>query len=401
MRQDTFAPGPLESLRILAVEEYGVGPFATQIMADLGADVIKIENGDRGGDSSRHIPPFQEGTDSLYFESLNRGKRSVVLDLKSDEGQRALRSLAATADGILNNLRSTTAERLGLRYANLKDVNPKIVCCSASGWGTEGPRAGDPAYDYLLQAYIGNMALTGEPGQPPARSAVPWVDMSTGIAAALGLVSGILSASRTDVGRDIDVSMVDVGMSQWMYLATWYLSKGREQEKQSLSAHPSVVPSQLFRTADGYVIVMPQTNAFWRALCKGLGVNELTNDPRFASMADRRSHKDELLALLNPLFEVRTSDEWIAELSEVVPIGKVNSLREAMDLYAQEYPEQVVEWEHDVFGTVRTVGNPIRFGAPPPPPRRAPRLGEHTDEVLAELGDAPLPVTDRSAGRTS
>ncbi len=262
---------PLAGIRVVALEEYGVGPFATQLFADLGADVIKIENPDRGGDSSRHIPPHQVGTDSLYFESLNRGKRSIVLDLKTEDGMTWFHRLVATADAVLNNLRSTTAATLGLRYQDLAAINPRVVCCAASGWGSTGPRAGKPAYDYLLQSYIGNMALTGEPGQPPARAAVPWVDTSSGFAAAFAMLAGIWSARATGRGGDVSVSMVDVGMSQWMYLATWYLSAGTRPDRQPMSGHPSVVPSQLFETADGYVVVMPQTQPFWIALCAGLG----------------------------------------------------------------------------------------------------------------------------------
>lgn len=377
--------GPLSGMRILTVEEYGVGPFATQLLADMGADVIKIENAAAGGDSSRRIPPFQHGNDSLYFESLNRGKRSVVLDLKSDDGRADFHALVARSDGVLNNLRATTARRLGLRYADLREVNPRIVCCSASGWGTDGPQAANPAYDYLLQAYIGNMAMTGEPDAPPARSAVPWVDTSTGIAAALGLVSGIWSAGRTGEGADVDVSMADVGMSQWMYLATWYLSGGLVPHRQTMSRHPSVVPSQLFATKDGHLILMIQTQAFWSRFCVEAGIAELADDERFATFAARRENVEALMAVLEPLLASRTSDEWIDRLAGAVPAGKVNSFAEAMDRYAEEYPGQILEWEHEVLGTVRSLAGPIRFDGRTGPARRAPRLGEHTDEVIESI----------------
>jgi crotonobetainyl-CoA:carnitine CoA-transferase CaiB-like acyl-CoA transferase len=377
---------PLSEIRILALEEYGVGPFATQLFADLGAEVIKIENRARGGDSSRHVSPHQVDNDSLYFESLNRGKRSITLDLKSSDGRRDFHRLVTTADAVLNNLRSTTAASLGLRYQDLKVVNPRIVCCSASGWGPDGPRAGQPAYDYLLQSYIGNMAVTGEPGQPPARSAVPWVDTSTAFAAAFAMLAGIWSARSNGEGCDVSVSMVDVGMCQWMYMATWYLSVGTRQERQTMSRHPSIVPSQLFETADGHVVVMPQTQDFWRALCVGLGIPELVEDDRFRDMESRRVHKEELVAILTEIFQHKTSDDWIQLLADVVPIGKVNSFAEAMDEYAVEYPSQVVTWEHESLGPVRTIGSPIRINGSRTRSRRAPYLGEHTDEVLSALG---------------
>jgi crotonobetainyl-CoA:carnitine CoA-transferase CaiB-like acyl-CoA transferase len=377
---------PLAGLRILAIEEYGAGPFASQLFVDLGADVIKIENPARGGDSSRHVPPHNVGTDSLFFESLNRGKRSIVLDLKSDLDRAWFRELVAVSDGVLNNLRSTTAASLGLRYEELKSVNPKIVCCAASGWGPDSPRAADPAYDYLVQSYVGNMAVTGEPDAPPVRSAVPWVDTSTGFAAAFGLLAGIWSARSTERGCDVDVSMVNVAMSEWMYMATWYYSAGTEQQRQPMSRHPSVVPSQVFGTADGYLVVMAQTQAFWRSLCEALGNPELADDERFQDMAARRAHAAELLGILEPIFRTRTSDEWVAALGEVIPVGKVNSFAAAMDTYAEEYPGQVVEWEHPTLGTVRTVGCPIRISGAETSVVRAPHLGEHTSDVLKSLG---------------
>lgn len=396
-------PQPLRGIRVLTLEEYGLGPFASQLFADLGADVIKIENPARGGDSSRHIPPHQVGTDSLYFESLNRGKRSIVLDMKSEQGRRVFHQLVATADAVLNNLRTTTAVTLGLRYEDLSPVNPRIVCCSASGWGTEGPRAGNPTYDYLLQSYIGNMALTGEPEQPPARSAVPWVDTSTGFAAAFAMLAGIWAARETGKGCDVSVNMVDVGMSQWMYMATWYLSAGTRQERQGMSRHPSVVPSQLFETSDGYIVVMPQTQVFWRSLCAGLGAPELADDERFHEMADRQRHKEELIGILAPIFRRHSSDEWIERLAGTVPVGKVNSFAEALDLYAKEYPSQIVTWEHESLGTVRTIGSPIRFNGMSIAPRRAPHLGEHTEEILATLSStsATEQNEDASAGLTN
>ena len=321
----------------------------------------------------------------------------MLLDLKTDEGQRVFRSMVAKADGVINNLRSAAAVRLGLRYDQLKDVNPKVVCCSACGWGRAGERAKNAAYDYLLQAYIGHMALTGDPGQPPARSAIPWVDTSTGITAALGLVAGIVSAQRTGRGRDVDVSMVDVGMSQWMYLAAWYLTCGEEPQRQPMSAHPSIVPSQLLRTLDGYVIVMPQTQAFWQHLCVGVGLPGLIEDPRFATMADRRLHKTELLAILEPVFAARSSDHWLDALAGRVPIEKVNTFAEAMEAYRREYPSQVLEWQHETLGTVRAINSPIRAGGSGQV-RRAPRLGEHTEEEIegARQTERPLEASRES-----
>jgi crotonobetainyl-CoA:carnitine CoA-transferase CaiB-like acyl-CoA transferase/alkylhydroperoxidase family enzyme len=393
---------PLEGIRILTVEEYGAGPFATQLLADLGVEVIKIENPARGGDSSRHVPPHNVGTDSLFFESLNRGKQSVLLDLKSEHDRGTFHRLVARSDGVVNNLRTTTASALGLRYADLSAVNPRVVCCSASGWG-DGPRAGDPAYDYLVQAYVGNMAVTGEPDSPPARSAVPWVDTSTGFAAAFGLLAGIRAAERTGKGCDVDVSMVDVAMSEWMYMATWYLTAGTVQQRAPLSRHASVVPSQLFETSDGHLVVMAQTQAFWRALCTALGLAELTDDERFHDMASRNANRDELLALLAPIFRTRESDEWIDVLGDVVPVGKVRGFAEAMETFAAEQPDRILEWDHPTLGHVRTIGCPVRVSGAERRAVRAPQLGEHDAEVPALLDEraarAPRiePVSEPSA----
>lgn len=377
--------GPLTGLSVLTIEEYGVGPFASQLFGDLGATVTKIENPARGGDSSRHVPPHQQGTDSLYFEALNRNKRSITLDLKDDADRRRFHALVARSDAVLNNLRASTAATLGLRYQDLSQINPAIVCCSASGWGSTGPRAGEPTYDYLLQAYVGNMALTGEPGQPPSRSAVPWVDTSSGFAVAFGMLAGITAARSTGRGCDVDIAMVDVAMSQWMYMATWYLSAGTVQERQTMSRHGSIVPSQLFETADGYLIVMPQTQHFWRILCDVVGRPDLADDERFDTMRHRQLNRDELLAILTPVFRTRTSDEWIGLAAGKLPVGKVNMFAEALDTYAAEYPSQIVEWEHDTLGTVRTVGCPIRISGNDVEPRPAPRLGADNAAVLDGL----------------
>ena len=377
---------PLAAIRVLTVSDYGAGPYASQLLAQLGADVIKVEDPHRGGDSSRRIPPYQQDNDSLYYQSLNRNKRSIALDLKSAAGLRAFQRIAAIADAVLTNIRPDAAARLGLRYDALRAVNPRIVCCSMSGWGSRGGKAADPAYDYLIQATTGAMSLTGEPGDPPVRAAVPWVDLATSFAAAFALVSAVLNARQTKIGRDVEVAMMDVAMSMWSYLGTWHLSKGFRPDRLAYSAHQSVVPSQVFKTADGYFIIMCQTQEFWRQLCEGMELPELPNDPRFASMADRHRNRDVLVPVLQERFLQRTTKQWTARLRGKVPGAPVHDFPSAWREYEAFRPEMIVALQHPVFGAVRVPGNPIWLSDWKIPYRLAPSLGQHTEEVLREAG---------------
>src|ERR1051326_2737742 len=259
-------PGrPLEGVRILAVSQFGAGPFATSLLADLGADVVKIED-PRGGDSARYVSPTSAGTDDLYFQSFNRNKRSVAIDLGDPRGSAVFRRLVPSARAVYNNLRGDLPARLGLTYEALKDVNPRLVCCSLSGFGRTGPRSAQPGYDNLIQALAGYMALTGEPGGPPTKCGVSIIDFAGGYASAIGLAVALFDAERTGIGRDVDVSLLDTAVHMLNYLAIWSLNDGFEPGRIADSGHPVLVPAQNFATADGTIAVICFKEKFWERL---------------------------------------------------------------------------------------------------------------------------------------
>src|SRR5919112_3702419 len=285
---------PLTGLRIVAIEQFGAGPFGTLLLADLGAEVIKIEDPATGGDVGRTVPPGALGGSSLYFEAFNRGKRSIALDLTNPAGREVFSRIVVTADAVYNNLRGDLPDRLGLTYAALGEINPAIVCVSLSGYGREGPRRAEPGYDALVQAEAGWASLTGEPSGPPARSGLPMADYAAGLVAACGLLAGIVDARRTGRGRDLDTSLFDTALAMLGYQATWWLSAEIETRRLPFSAHPSIVPFQFFATADGYIAVACAKEKFFQALSQAMEMPELVEDPSFGTLASRHQHRDDL-----------------------------------------------------------------------------------------------------------
>lgn len=293
------ADGPLAGIRVLAVEQYGAGPFASMYLSDMGAEIIKIEPpagaGRPGGDNSRHSGPYFLGEgDSQFYQTFNLGKKSVALDIRSPAGREAFEALVVTADVVLNNMRGDQPGRLKLDYASLGRINPRIICGHLSGYGREGERAAWPAYDYLLQAEAGFMHLTGEPDGPPSRMGLSVVDYFSGITLAFATSAALVGALKTGKGRDVDVTLYDVAMHQLTYPATWYLNEGTEVLRRNRSGHPSVVPCETFPTADGHIFIMCILPKFWVALCEGLGLPDLATDKRFATQPDRSSSRDAL-----------------------------------------------------------------------------------------------------------
>ncbi|WP_238489455.1 CaiB/BaiF CoA transferase family protein [Actinoplanes flavus] len=257
---------PLEDIRIVAVEQYGAGPFGSVHLADLGADVIKIEEPGTGGDVGRYVPPYQHGEDSLFFETFNRGKRSLSLDLASPAGREVFEDLVRHSDAVYSNLRGDVPAKIGITYDQLRHINPSIVCCSLTGFGMTGPRAAQPGYDYILQGLAGWMDLTGEPGGPPTKSGLSIVDYSGGYVAAIALLAGVHAARRDGHGMDCDLSLFDTAVGMLTYPATWHLNAGFEPARTRHSAHPSLVPFQLFPSADGWVVVGCAKEKFWHRL---------------------------------------------------------------------------------------------------------------------------------------
>jgi crotonobetainyl-CoA:carnitine CoA-transferase CaiB-like acyl-CoA transferase len=381
---------PLADMRVISIEQFGAGPWATLQLADLGAEVIKIEDPTTGGDVGRYVPPYQVGTDSLFFETFNRNKKSLSLDLRTDDGRQVLHDLVREADLVCSNLRGDLPKRLGLTYDDLKDVNPTIVCCSLSGFGMTGPRAGEAAYDYLVQGIAGWMSLTGAPEGAPTKSGLSLVDLSGGYVAAIAALAAIHRARRDGVGCDCDISLFETALAELMYVGTWVASRDYVPPRWENSAHPSLVPFQNFRSADGWVVVGCAKEKFWRRLCRAVGRPGLASDPRFVTFADRDRHRGELLPILDAAFLARTTREWIDTLSEAnVPVAPVNDVAAAFADPQTIAREDLVEFEHPTLGTVRQVATPLRVGTEPKPVSRAPFLGEHTDEVLGSVCSYP------------
>jgi crotonobetainyl-CoA:carnitine CoA-transferase CaiB-like acyl-CoA transferase len=377
---------PLEDVRIIALEQYGAGPFGSLHLADMGAEVFKIEDPHSQGDVGRFVPPFQEGEDSLFFETFNRNKRSLSLDVTTPAGRAVLEDLVKVSDAVYSNLRGDVPAQLRITYGDLEHLNPEIVCCSLSGFGMTGPRASEPGYDYILQGLAGWMDLTGEPGGPPTKSGISLVDYSGGLVAAISLLVGVHAARRDGRGMDCDVSLFDTAVGLLTYLATWHLSRGYEPRRTARSAHPSLVPFQNFPTADGWIVVCCPKEKFWERLTDEIGQPSLANDARFSSFPARSENAVELLGILESAFRQQTSAHWLDRLGKAgVPCGPVNSMADAvLDAHTEERG-LIVETEHAKWGTVRQVASPVRVGGYQPRYRRAPLRNEDADFILHEL----------------
>ena len=377
---------PLEDVRILALEQYGAGPFGSVHLADLGAEVIKIEDPRTGGDVGRYVPPFQHDQDSLFFETFNRNKKSIQLDLANPAGRRVFEDLVRVSDVVYSNLRGDVPDKIGITYATLEHLNPAIVCCSLSAFGMTGPRRDEPGYDYVLQGIAGWMDLTGEPGGPPSKSGLSLVDFSGGLVAATAVLAGLHAARRDGIGGDCDVSLFDTAIAMLSYQATWHLTGGYEPQRKGRSAHPSLVPFQAFPTGDRWIVLACAKEKFFGRLVAALGRPELSTDPRFASFAARRAHAFELQDLLDDIFASRPATEWLDILRAAgVPCGPVNNVSEALLDPQTRARNLIVSTEHPHFGRVDQVASPVRVGPVPPTYRRAPQLHEDADQILETL----------------
>lgn len=374
---------PLEGVRIVAVEQYGAGPFGTQHLADLGAEVIKIENPADGGEIGRHVGPyfFEEG-DSHFYQSFNRNKKSVTLNLKNAEEKAQLIELLKEADALYDNLRGDLPEKLGLTYAQLKQHNPALVCCHLSAYGREGARKAWPGYDYLMQAEAGYCSLTGEPGGPPARFGLSIIDMMTGTTAALALVSALIGARATGIGRDVDVSLYDVAMHNLNYLATWYLNDGVKTTRTPRSAHPSLTPSQLFKTRDGWMFIMCNKEKFWAVLARLIDKPQWASDPRYCDFKARLANRDQLTEALDAVLMQQPTAYWLEHFGGQVPAAPVNDVGQALDNPFAHEQGLIFNVEHPVRGTIKTLACPIRCPGETLPNRPAPRLGAHNQSIL-------------------
>lgn len=387
---------PLAGVRIIAVEQFGAGPFGSLQLADLGAEVIRLEDPSTGGDVSRYVSPGQQGTDSLYFDSFNRGKRSLLLDLKNAAGQEVLHRLVRSAHALYSNLRGDVVNQLGLTYETLGRVNPAIVCVALTAYGRDSARSREPGYDPLIQAEAGWAALTGDPDAPPVKSGLSLADYAGGTMAALALLATVFDAQRTGRGRDVDVNLYDVALASHNYRATWFLTAGIRGERTPDSGHPSVVPFQFFQTADGYIAIACAKEKFFRALVALIDLPDLAGDARFISFEARRQNRSALVDLLGRRFREQPSAYWVTRLRGQVPVAPVRPMEAALDRTELEERGMLASYQHSALGTVSTVGLPIKVEGYQPTYRQGPLLDGDRIAVLTELGYSDAEVDDLS-----
>lgn len=378
---------PLEGFRILAIEQFGAGPYGSMYMADWGAEVIKIENRFAGGDPARRTGAYLLGeSDSEYFQAFNLSKKSVTLNLKSDQGREIFLQMVSKADVVWNNLRGSQPKKMGLDYESLKSVNPNIVCTHISAYGRDNDRAQWPGYDYLMQAECGFLSMTGEPDSPPARFGLSMVDFMTGVVAGFGTLAALLGRDKSG-GCDVDVSLFDVALHQLSYTSAWYLNHGAKTSRIARSAHPANTPVQLYKTQDSWIFVMCMTDKFWQLLVNLLEHPELENDSRFNSMANRTRHRDELTEILDSIFATRATDDWIKVLQTNVPVGPVYDMGQALDNPFVVQNGMIQEVPHETAGSVRTLRSPVKVNGRRFDSEAGHDLGADNDRYVgAELG---------------
>lgn len=376
----------LEGVRVLDLTRFLAGPFAGMVLADLGASVLKVEQ--LTGDTTRGIPPHYFEGDSAYFLSINRNKRSIALDIRTPRGQQVLARLVRESDIVLDNLRAPQRESLGISWEQLQKINPQIVSCSVTGFGSDGPYEDRPAYAIIVEAMAGVMSLTGPEGGPSVRAGVPVGDITAGIFAAVGALAGLEHRRSTGVGRHIDVSMLDSQISLLSYLAQYYLTAGYVAQHQG-RAHVSNPTYNTFTAGDGQeVVTATNTQDMWRSLCQVLGIPELIDDPRFVTRAERLKHKDELLPILEDrIARWKGADLYQALVAVEVPAAPINSIDEALNDPQVRHREMVVKVRHRDGQDFPTLGRPIKdSGEPGLAFTSPPALGADTRSVLTAIG---------------
>lgn len=383
---------PLAGFRIISAEQYGAGPYGTQFLAQLGADVIKIEpphkEGKGGGDTARAVGPhyLREG-ESHYFHAFNLNKRSLTLDLNSSDGQAILHRLVATADAVVNNLRGDLPDRLGLTYAALSPIRPAIVCAHLSAYGRNNERSKWPGYDYLMQAEAGFCMLTGDPDGEPQRFGLSMVDYMTGTQMAVGVLAALLDAQRCGLGRDIDCDLLSTAVHQMTYPAVWYLNEGTKTGRTPRSAHPTATPSQMVKASDGWMFVMCQLPKFWTIFVERVDHPAL-RDERFASNAGRLAHRGALTETIDTIFSTHPVAHWLALLQGHVPVAPVNDIADAMDNPWLETIGMIETVTHPDRDDLRVLASPIKVDGQRPPSQAGPLLGADSEAILKSLGYA-------------
>ena len=383
---------PLSGLKVLAFEQYGAGPFGTQYLADMGAEVIKIEPAGTSGDYLRDIGPYfidgdnRNSASSIFFQALNRNKKSMTLDVLSDEGKIILKKLVESADAVCNNLRGDVPEKLGITYDQLKPFNQAIVAADCSAYGRKGPRKNWPGYDYLMQAEAGYFSLTGEPDGPPARFGLSIVDYMSGLTMSFGLVSAVLSARLTGIGRDVDVNLFDTAMFNQSYMAAWALNTEFKSERLDRSAHPILVPCQLYKTKDGWIYLMCNKESFWPILCKKLGREDLISDPKFINFSLRQSNRDEVTTILDKELMKKNTSEWLNEFGGVVPAAPILDLKQSLENPFLNDRDNIQHLKTKRGEDISLLKTPVHIADTNFQDQTAPELGEDTLDILKNIG---------------
>jgi crotonobetainyl-CoA:carnitine CoA-transferase CaiB-like acyl-CoA transferase len=393
-RRDTMTP-PLSKLKILDLTQVMAGPFCCQLLADMGADVTKVEP-PKTGDQTRHALGFtMKGEDTAAFIAVNRNKKSITLNLKKEEGREIFYKLAQNSDVLVENYRPGVAKRLGADYETLKEISPRLIHASISGFGQTGPYADRAGYDLIAQGMSGVMSVTGEPDGPPAKCGVPIADLSAGLFCAFGILCAYVAREETGRGQYIDTSLFEgaLAFSIWEMVELW--ATGRVPQPLG-SAHRLNAPYQALKTRDGYLNVGPNNQRLWTRFCKALGREELTEDKRFSTNEDRMVHREELVEELESVLKERDTDEWEKLLlEEGVPVGSIYNYKQVFENPHTRVREMVVEMEHPVEGTVWGLGIPVKLSETPGEIRcPAPLLGQHTEETLAGLGYSKAEIAD-------
>ena len=381
-----------DGVRVLDLSRMLAGPYGSMLLADMGADVIKVEDPE-GGDPMRAMgPPYLPDGDSAYFLAINRNKKSVAIDLTRDDGRAVFFDLARVADVVWHNFRPGVMEKLGCDNATLSAINPRLIVCAISAYGQDGPYREYPAFDLALQAMGGAMSVTGEPGGSPMRMGLPMGDLSGGMFGAFAVAGALFQRARTGKGAHLDLALLDCQVSLLTYMAQYFWTDGRVPGPQG-TGHASVVPYQALATSDGHLIVAVFAEKFWAGFCRAAGRSDWERDPRFATNRDRVAHRKEFGDEAAALFRTRTTDEWLRHLhAEGVPAAPILSIDRVLSDPQVRHRDMVVDLEHPTYGVVPTLGTPIKFQPPTPfTPAPPATLGEHTDAILTDLLKYPAP----------
>jgi crotonobetainyl-CoA:carnitine CoA-transferase CaiB-like acyl-CoA transferase len=376
----------LEGVKVLDFTQIMAGPYCTMMLADMGADVVKVEKPNGGDDTRRMGPPFIEG-ESAAFLGINRNKRSIVVDLRSDEGREIVMEMARGYDVLVQNFRPGSLERMGLGYEQVRELNPAMVYCTISGFGVTGPYAWRGGFDLVTQGMSGLMSVTGHPDSPPTKVGVPVCDLNAGMFAAIGILTAYINRLKTGEGQHVDTSLLEGGIAYTFWESAMYFATGDVPGPKG-SAHRLTAPYQAFETSDGYVNIGAANQANWERLCAAIGREELVSDSKFVEPRDRMDNLDELIATLEQTFSQKSSEYWLDALEAAgVPAGPIYDIRQVYEDPQVRAREMIFETDHPVAGRTSNIGIPIKLSETPGRFQRpAPTLGQHTDEVLRELG---------------